>query len=620
MELVYLWVKEYKNINNQGFNFSNRFDCIYDDSTSAFSITKQENFLENFFSADINITAIVGENGVGKSSILEILTNKYGFLNTKDIFFVHFDSNTNELKFSGAKVNQLTSISIDEISYKRILSLYLTEDIQPLKDTKTVYFSNILNENDLSLPEFFVDRSYTHTVNISTSQVLNQMKLIETNTQWEFGKSQTGFDKIYRSYRIQQIQNAIILIKDNVVEIPFKLPEKIIIRNIDFHSFIKNAEKKFKNNDYQKILNIIRKNNDNQTIFKNYLSTNLVISLLLENTNSNNPILEELLKIIRNEKMTSHLENFYHNVRGALYDKEFGNGNDTFGVEYINDFFDLADNLLTTVQGLETSRHDKYYLELNINDTNLDFLKSYEKLIQQSEYFWDIDWSGISSGEENYLYQFSRLYQLKNGFKESAFMNLEVDNKVVNNIILLIDEGEVTLHPRWQKNYISYLVDFLQNNFTQKIHLILTTHSPFILSDIPNDNIIFLTKYKEGDPEIKNNKQKVGNTKVKLEGIDTKTFGANIHTLLSDGFFMDKGLMGELAKEKITKIMKYFNKDRLDIDISEIQIKLIIENIGEELLKNKLEKMYNNFYKIETKEDIYLRRIAELEEKIRASE
>jgi len=30
MELVYLWVEEYKNIYRQGFNFSHRFECEFD--------------------------------------------------------------------------------------------------------------------------------------------------------------------------------------------------------------------------------------------------------------------------------------------------------------------------------------------------------------------------------------------------------------------------------------------------------------------------------------------------------------------------------------------------------------------------------------------------------------
>ena len=36
-----------------------------------------------------------------------------------------------------------------------------------------------------------------------------------------------------------------------------------------------------------------------------------------------------------------------------------------------------------------------------------------------------------------------------------------------------------------------------------------------------------------------------------------QTFGANIHTLLSHGFFMKDGLMGEFAKEKIQSIINY---------------------------------------------------------------
>ncbi len=30
MELVYLWVEDYKNIKKQGFNFSPRFECTYE--------------------------------------------------------------------------------------------------------------------------------------------------------------------------------------------------------------------------------------------------------------------------------------------------------------------------------------------------------------------------------------------------------------------------------------------------------------------------------------------------------------------------------------------------------------------------------------------------------------
>ena len=89
MELVYLWVEDYKNIRKQGFDFSPRFECEffpeYEKDLNGIEklkdnckliIKPKENYVEDFFSKNINITAIIGENGTGKSSVLGII--KYG--------------------------------------------------------------------------------------------------------------------------------------------------------------------------------------------------------------------------------------------------------------------------------------------------------------------------------------------------------------------------------------------------------------------------------------------------------------------------------------------------------------------------------------------------------------
>ncbi|KAA6314072.1 hypothetical protein EZS27_035257 [termite gut metagenome] len=96
-------------------------------------------------------------------------------------------------------------------------------------------------------------------------------------------------------------------------------------------------------------------------------------------------------------------------------------------------------------------------------------------------------------------------------------------------------------HPEWQRTYIHDLLDYMRKinpkdiKNIKGINVIFVTHSPFILSDIPNSNIVRLEKGK-----------------VKKYNEGEKTFGANIHDLLASEFFMKKGFMGEFAKQKIT--------------------------------------------------------------------
>ncbi|MDZ7818513.1 MAG: hypothetical protein U5K55_07810 [Aliarcobacter sp.] len=52
----------------------------------------------------------------------------------------------------------------------------------------------------------------------------------------------------------------------------------------------------------------------------------------------------------------------------------------------------------------------------------------------------------------------------------------------------------------------------------------------------------------------------MGNCINATDKVDINPFGANIHTLLSHGFFMKDGLMGEFAKGKIDLAIKYLNQ------------------------------------------------------------
>ncbi|MDR0605667.1 MAG: hypothetical protein LBG80_15325 [Bacteroidales bacterium] len=109
------------------------------------------------------------------------------------------------------------------------------------------------------------------------------------------------------------------------------------------------------------------------------------------------------------------------------------------------------------------------------------------------------------------------------------------------------------------------------------MQIILTSHSPIIVSDFPKNNIIFL----DTDKDCK--------CKVVKSITRENTFGANIHTLYKNSFFLNGLPIGEFAKVKIEQLFKKLQAGNIDDKIyKEIQL------IGEPLLKNQLMKLYND--------------------------
>ena len=95
--------------------------------------------------------------------------------------------------------------------------------------------------------------------------------------------------------------------------------------------------------------------------------------------------------------------------------------------------------------------------------------------------------------------------------------------------------------------------------------------------------------------------------------LNINSFGANIHTLLSHGFFMKDGLMGEFAKEKISQILFLLSGKIGPINIPQKDIKPIIEIIGEDFLREKLLKMYDEKFQIKSKDEEIKELKAEIE-------
>lgn len=88
----------------------------------------------------------------------------------------------------------------------------------------------------------------------------------------------------------------------------------------------------------------------------------------------------------------------------------------------------------------------------------------------------------LSSGN---LYLLQRLiYLLKQIYANCIKFNIPVNQLQNTPGILIIDEAENHLHPKWQKSFLGGLLNVFPN-----IQIIVTTHSPFIISSVNNSRI-----------------------------------------------------------------------------------------------------------------------------------
>jgi len=234
-----------------------------------------------------------------------------------------------------------------------------------------------------------------------------------------------------------------------------------------------------------------------------------------------------------------------------------------------------------------------YQFQLDSEKNQADFFEFYEifrKTFTFEPYF-NFGWANLSTGEEALLSIYSRLYSISD-----AELTPRASNQLLRgDIVLLIDEGELYLHPTWQKDLLFQLLNILPIIFKGKssdghlfrnIQIILATNSPLMLTDIPASNIVFLRRLTiQGVPK----------TVVQDSLNDHKqTFAANIHTLLSDSFFMENGFMGKFAALRINEIITELTSAG-EIDLARKDfIKKTIQQIGEPIVRHKLMQIFND--------------------------
>ncbi len=207
----------------------------------------------------------------------------------------------------------------------------------------------------------------------------------------------------------------------------------------------------------------------------------------------------------------------------------------------------------------------------------------------------------LSSGEQHFIHSIqSILYHIININSVFETKASKIKYSYVN---IVLDEIELYYHPEFQRIFVSELLKQIQALVIPNIkgiNILFCTHSPFILSDIPMENTL-----------------KLDDGKIKIDSGHRNTLGANIHDLLDNDFYLSNGFMGEYTKDKVFSLLSFLDKKRNESYKVKFNLKWnqenalkFIELIGEPILKSTLKELY--FTKYPSEIDLEIERLINL--------
>lgn len=614
MELLYLLIEDcdrlgkHKEVSLSGKYTFSISQYSLDKRELVINITEPSSYPSDFFPGNIlNVNGIIGENGTGKTSFFEFLIkllNNQTLIREKflaifkhggdfKIFHTLYDLSDDDENMNQIVTNEW-SVKVYFYSYEIEITTLKVHSIDPLsptldsinalKHTLLIYYSGIFDLK--GYPKYLYDKH----IDVSTN------KMISGDVEQErYSMPDKDFLYIYKSKNtLRQFK---LVVSGLLERTDFKIPDITTVsftrvetsdvlqsRDISpqdieiFKYFYDTIETK----EFLKVNNNIsnaRENADKEVLSVYYRSkyklsfVDAIIAHFFRNIDRGEYYGNWSKVNIEKLKNLDIIEAFLHFFKfQEIIDKEPV-------ILFIENFISLIDDPESEVGENENVLHvSKTERIAELISTYEDYLKSFT-LIDEPYGFIEIDWRDMSSGEKAFLDLYSRLHYAKE-LAQSKPQFREIER--ISTVYLLLDEAEIGFHPEWQRNYINSLYKFLSYLFYDEglfqntnVQVIIASHSPFVASDLPKSNLIFLEKIQDSIFNV-------------CSFDKEQTFGANIHYLLSDTFFLQKGLIGEFAKIKIFELMQEI-ENLEDPDEKTVEnYKRYIEIIGEPMIRQKL--------------------------------
>lgn len=556
MELAYIYIQNHKALVDLNIPIKGSHKCNF----SSGKLTLEFLPSELDYYKGLNCSAIIGKNGVGKSTILDFLEVAYSGTDSSGII-VWFDNTIKKYHICTINLYINDSSVVSDKDYVFDNDFIRFTKRHKIKLIKANNLTGVEN-NDFSIKKksnsFIYDMSLSQYVN-GSRQVIAQ----RTNRLIRYFDKSSFFNKLDQpkvQFIFQFSTSSTAYLKSLLSN------EEFVAKNIQskhdlnlLHHLLDDRLSRVSLYEYQNIasqllranilsicnvlskLSIIRKKD------RDYFFIQLVIYMMQSELNVD--FINNLFrKLIHNSEHDSAFKDIYK-YDGAIVLLKYQTIMSSLGK--ISHFIH---NIIGECEIFESDKLSTFNSELIIELTSI--IASLPSLMLSN---FKYGWNGFSTGEFAKLNIFSELYNYIHDQKTDKF----------KNHLIVMDEVDLYLHPDWQRTFFSELLEFIRIEFPKdSVQIILSTHSPIIVSDFLPEDIVSLDR---------------SNGKTNL--IESFGFASHITDLYIEGMHLSS-TFGEHSKKAINQLLTHANKGVLTEEDLLLIKKIKSQNIQDMLLGN----------------------------------
>lgn len=624
MELIYLYVRKYDELfSEQEFNFSPNYHVTL--KNNELFLEKTKNMFGDYYGNNVtNVSMFFGKNGSGKTTLLDILgLSRYDRMddtysrnmgdkrseNYSYFILYHLVDNYFAFEFVNrdflAGPYKIINLDLRNNNYKRVTYKKSMGTIFYLKENTFKYCDNVLQQQ---LPRqgikgkniyAYITPGYRNS-RLKTDLIDEDSYMFPRNYFFNLNHYEYLYKylvEIMKNTKDAFLESKLTIrcnvradIDDNSEKDKLRKYKKELEKSLKIPENLKNNKEKFLFNFYKKIIifyfieqyygwiNAI-KQRDEELLKKEEYFIEKKQKIEIENRQKKLVLFDEKYNILMkkiNQLNLSRLDSLRKIVEYVIsnIDDITKDEYDIYDGIMIFEFIDILNSIPCTYYKVE-----KIVVDLNedVNENILKLLGCYDRYYdyanRKREYncinkIADLSFPKMSEGYEAFLDIIAK--------SSDAYNQTSKDD----NLILILDEPDRALHPELARNFLFKLLESL-NNYEYKgtIQIVMSSHSPFIVTDILPDNVYLLDRQD--------------NLQTKVEKVKN-TFATNIYYLLMNSFMMDN-TFGEYSYRKIEDIIKDLRSPKLIEKERLYNIKNIIDLINEERVKRKLLELYNDY-------------------------